>query len=128
MPFPPGSSRPKLWDDLPTRSVRALMCGCADNRIISQLEAEGYPWIGCECCKGTVWVPVQDAPRANTDAECHDARPTGRKDGVAINAASARSDTILQNRTTRPGLFEAFRCPGPAPSTILSNRRRVRSS
>ena len=21
-----------------------------------QLEAEGYPWIGCECCKGTVWV------------------------------------------------------------------------
>jgi hypothetical protein len=49
MPFPPGSSRPKLWDDLPTRSVRT----------ISQLEAEGYPWIGCECCKGTVWVPFK---------------------------------------------------------------------
>ena|ERR1700716_1234076 len=31
----------------------------ADNRIISQLEAEGYPWIGCECCKGTVWVPFR---------------------------------------------------------------------
>ena len=29
----------------------------ADNRTISQLEAEGYPWIGCEGCKGTVWVP-----------------------------------------------------------------------
>ena len=34
----------------------------ADTRTISQLEAEGYPWIGCECrgcecCKGTVWVP-----------------------------------------------------------------------
>ena len=28
-----------------------------DTRTISQLEAEGYPWIGCECCKGTVWVP-----------------------------------------------------------------------
>jgi hypothetical protein len=28
-----------------------------DIRTISQLEAEGYPWIGCECCKGTVWVP-----------------------------------------------------------------------
>ena len=27
-----------------------------DTRTISQLEAEGYPWIGCECCKGTVWV------------------------------------------------------------------------
>jgi hypothetical protein len=26
---------------------------------ISQLEAEGYPWIGCECCKGTVWVPFK---------------------------------------------------------------------
>jgi len=26
----------------------------ADNRTISHLEAEGYPWIGCECCKGTV--------------------------------------------------------------------------
>ena len=31
----------------------------ADNRTISQLEAEGYPWIGCECCKGTVWVPFR---------------------------------------------------------------------
>jgi hypothetical protein len=31
----------------------------ADSRTISQLEAEGYPWIGCECCKGTVWVPFR---------------------------------------------------------------------
>ena len=31
----------------------------ADNRTISQLEAEDYPWIGCECCKGTVWVPFK---------------------------------------------------------------------
>jgi hypothetical protein len=30
----------------------------ADTRTISQLEAEGYPWIGCECRKGTVWVPT----------------------------------------------------------------------
>ena len=37
---------------------------------------------------------------------------------VTINAASARSDTILQTRATRPGLFEAFGCPGPALSTI----------
>jgi len=37
----------------------ALQCGMADNRTISQLEAEGYPWIGCECCKGTVWVPFR---------------------------------------------------------------------
>jgi len=31
----------------------------ADNRTISQFEAEGYPWIGCESCKGTVWVPFK---------------------------------------------------------------------
>ena len=30
-----------------------------DTRTISQLEAEGYSWIGCECCKGTVWVPFK---------------------------------------------------------------------
>ena len=23
------------------------------------LGAEGYPWIGCECCKGAVWVPFK---------------------------------------------------------------------
>jgi hypothetical protein len=32
---------------------------------------------------------------------------------VATNAVSARSDTILQTRATRPGSFEGFRCPGP---------------
>lgn len=30
-----------------------------DTRTISRLEAEGYPWIGCECCKGTTWVPFK---------------------------------------------------------------------
>jgi hypothetical protein len=45
----------------------------ADNRTISQLEAEGFPWIGCECCKGTVVGAVQDAPRADSNAERHDA-------------------------------------------------------
>jgi hypothetical protein len=37
----------------------ALQWAMADSRTISQLEAEGYPWIGCECCKGTVWVPFE---------------------------------------------------------------------
>src|SRR6266850_1874466 len=54
----------------------------ADNRTISQLEAEGYPWIGCECCKGTVWVAVQDAARENTNAQRHDARPARRQDAL----------------------------------------------
>ena len=30
-----------------------------DTRTISQLETQGCPWIGCECCKGTVWVPFK---------------------------------------------------------------------
>jgi hypothetical protein len=31
-----------------------------------------------------------------------------------------RGPTILQSRATRPGLFEAFRCPGRARSTSQS--------
>ena len=30
-----------------------------DTRTISQLESEGYQWIGAECCKGTTWVPFK---------------------------------------------------------------------
>jgi hypothetical protein len=30
-----------------------------DNRTISQLEAEGYDWIACVCCKGAVWAPFR---------------------------------------------------------------------
>ena len=38
-----------------------------DNRTISQLEAEGYPWIGCELQKGL--DAVQDAPPTDSDAQ-----------------------------------------------------------
>jgi len=38
--------------------LTALQCANG-SRTISQLEAEGYPWIGCECCKGTVSVPFR---------------------------------------------------------------------
>ena len=34
-----------LQDDLPTRLVRAFDARMADNQTISQLEAEGYPWM-----------------------------------------------------------------------------------
>jgi hypothetical protein len=53
--------------------------GMADNRTISQLEAEGYRWIGCECCKGTVWVPFRML-RADPDAQRHDPRSAQRQD------------------------------------------------
>jgi hypothetical protein len=43
----------------------------ADTRTISQLEADGYPWIGCECCKGTVWVPFKMTREKGTDAQLH---------------------------------------------------------
>src|SRR5882757_3422839 len=45
----------QLAQRVPSRSNAPM----ADNRTISQLEAEGYPWIGCECCKGTVLVPFR---------------------------------------------------------------------
>jgi hypothetical protein len=54
----------------------------ADNRTIFQLEAEGYPWIGCECCKGTVWVPFKML-RADPDAQRrHDPRSAQREDAL----------------------------------------------
>jgi hypothetical protein len=39
--------------------VRLTALSCADGRYPNQLEAEGYHWIGCERCKGTVWVPFK---------------------------------------------------------------------
>ena len=42
-----------------SRARSRFDAGMTDTRTISQLEAEGYPWIGCECCKGTVWVPFK---------------------------------------------------------------------
>jgi hypothetical protein len=30
-----------------------------DTRIIAEIEAAGYGWIGAECCKGTVRVPFR---------------------------------------------------------------------
>ena len=45
--------------DLPNGSGPRFDAQMTDTRTISQLEAEGYPWIGCECCKGTVWVPFR---------------------------------------------------------------------
>ena len=51
-----GSARahfePNLSDGLPNSGFAALRLRIADNRTISQIEGEGYPWIGCECCKG----------------------------------------------------------------------------
>jgi hypothetical protein len=46
-------------DAVARRPAPRFDAGMVDNRTISQLEAEGYPWIGCECCKGTVWVPFR---------------------------------------------------------------------
>ena len=79
----------------------------ADNRTISQLEAEGYPWIGCECCKGTVWVPFRMLRERipMLSAMTLDQLGAGC---VAINAATGPNDTNLQTRATRPGSFETF--------------------
>ncbi len=54
--------------------------GMTDKRTISQLETEGYRWIGCECCKGTVWVPFKMSAAlpeaAATASTTHRARMT----------------------------------------------------
>src|SRR5712672_166861 len=55
-PAPRNTTGPEIGAQPPRSRFDARM---ADNRTISQLEAEGYPWIGCECCKGTVWVPFK---------------------------------------------------------------------
>jgi hypothetical protein len=52
------------------------------NRTISQLEAEDYPWIGCECCRATVWVPFKMLRERNTNAQCHDARSARSEDAL----------------------------------------------
>jgi hypothetical protein len=52
----------------------------ADNRTISQLEAEGYPRM--RVLQGHRVGAVQDAPRADPDAERHDPRPARRQDAL----------------------------------------------
>ena len=44
--------------DLPSADFGAVMRRWQTPEL-SPLEADGYPWIGCECCKGTVWVPFK---------------------------------------------------------------------
>ena len=79
----------------------------ADTRTISQLEAEGYPWIGCECCKGTVWMPFRMLRERIPMLSAMTLDQLGAK-MRCDNAASARSDTILRSRAMRLGLLEAF--------------------
>jgi hypothetical protein len=57
-----------------TFALEGICCRCAAghalahcriNRTISQLEAEGYPWIGLRVLQGNGLGAVQDAPRAD---------------------------------------------------------------
>jgi hypothetical protein len=84
----------------------------ADSRTISQLEAEGYPWIGCECCKGTVWLPFKMLRERIPMLSAMTLDQLGAK-MRCDKCGKRRSDTTLQTRATRPGLFEACKCPGP---------------
>ena len=85
----------------------------ANNRTISQLEAEGYPWIGCECCKGTVWVPFRMIREKLPNLSAMTLDELGAK-CAAINAGSGRSDITLQTRAIRLGLCELLN-KGAAP-------------
>jgi hypothetical protein len=45
---------------LPWNFIGPANCGIPNlSRSKLLARAEGYPWIGCECCKGTVWVPFK---------------------------------------------------------------------
>jgi len=95
----------------------------ADNRTISHLEAEGYPWIGCECCKGTVKmlrerIPMLSAMTLDQLGAKMKCDRCGKRPERYYPAN--QSDTPGFVRRIYPGLFEGFRCPGPAPSTSRS--------
>ena len=79
--------------------------GMTDTRTISQLEAEGYPWIGCECCKGAVWMPFKMNPADNPRAQFMDARRAGGQDEMRQMRQAARA--ILSRETVRrAGVFK----------------------
>src|SRR5712671_3055338 len=83
----------------------------ADNRTISQLEAEGYPWIGCECCKGTVWVPFKMLRQRIPMLSAMTLDQLGAK--MRCDKCGKRPERYYPaNQNDTPGSFEAFRCPG----------------
>src|SRR6266852_1801169 len=84
--------------------------------VMSAFVSEGYPWIGCECCKGTVWVPFKMLRERIPMLSAMTLDQLGAK--MKCDKCGNPSDITPQLRRTRPGLFEAFRCPGLAPSMI----------
>jgi len=48
--------------------------------VMSAFVSEGYPWIGCECCKGTVWAPFKMLRERLLIAQRHGARPSRLQD------------------------------------------------
>src|SRR5664279_644962 len=79
-----------------------------DTRTISQLEAEGYPWIGCECCKGTVWVPFRMIRQQIPMLSSWTLDELGAK--MKCDKFCKRPERYHpRSRTTRRGLRGAFR-------------------
>jgi hypothetical protein len=78
----------------------------ADNRTISQLEAEGYPWIGRERCKGTVWVPFKMLSERIPMLSAMTLDQLGAK--MKCDRCGKRPERYYPaTRATRPGSFEA---------------------
>ena len=79
----------------------------ADNRTISQLEAEGYPWIGCECCKGTVWVPFRMLRERIPMLSAMTLDQLGAR--MRCDKCGKRPERYYPaNQSDTPGSFEAF--------------------
>src|SRR6267143_38360 len=98
----------------------------ADNRTISQLEAEGYPWIGCECCKGAVWVPFRMLRERIPMLRAMKLDQLGAK--MRCDKCGKRPERYyLQTRATRPVSSEAIRCPGRLDVLVACLRPANRS-
>jgi hypothetical protein len=93
-------------------------------RTISQLEAEGYSWIGCECCKGTVWVPFRMIRETIPGLSSWTLDELGAK--MKCDKCGKRPRAI-RGRTTRRGLRGAIEGLGPALSGEKNEAARNKS-
>jgi len=79
----------------------------ADNRTISQLEAEGYPLDRMRVLQGHGLGAVQDAPRESTNAQRHDAHQLGAK--MRCDKCGKRPERYYPaNQSDTPGFVRSF--------------------
>jgi hypothetical protein len=66
--------------------------------------AEGYPWIGCECCKGTVWVPFRMIRQKIPDLSAWTLDELGSQDEVRQVRQAAGAILLPREAKRRAGV------------------------